>query len=180
MITPIRRIVTGHDENGRSIFIADSNATSVYSPKGQPNVGMTDLWVQATTPASNDGNVDTAPETITLMPPRNGSVCRVVEIPPDSERNFEAMKEHFEGMHAGTLLAKSAARHPAFHKTDSLDYIFILRGEIWALVDEQEVLMKQGDCLIQRGTSHAWSNRTSEPCLLVAVLIDAREETGQQ
>lgn len=176
MIQPIRRIVTGHDEQGRSIFIADSIATSVYSPKGQPNVGMTDLWVQDSMPANNAGNADTAPETITLMPPKNGSVCRVVEIPPDTERNFSAMKAHFEGMDAGDFLAKSKARHPAFHKTDSLDYIFILRGEIWALVDEDEVLMKQGDCLIQRGTHHAWSNRSSEPCLLVAVLVDATAE----
>ena len=173
MITPIRRIVTGHDEQGRSIFIADGHATSIYSPKGQPNVGMTDLWVQAATPASNAGNVDTAPETIVLMPPANGSVCRIVQIPPDAERNFKAMREHFEGMDAGRELA-TGSRHPAFHKTDSLDYIFVLRGEIWALVDEQETLMKQGDCLIQRGTNHAWSNRSTEPCLLVAVLIDAR------
>jgi len=173
MIKPIRRVVTGHNEQGRSIFIVDGNATSVYSPKGQPNVGMTDLWIQDTAPADNSGNRDTAPKTVTLMPPDKGSVCRVVQFPPDAERNFAAMPEHFQGMDAGDFLAKDKARHPAFHKTNSLDYIFVLKGEIWALVDEEEVLLREGDCLIQRGTSHAWSNRSSEPCLVAAILIDA-------
>ncbi|MEC7763746.1 MAG: cupin domain-containing protein [Pseudomonadota bacterium] len=173
MIKPVRRIVTGHDENGRSIFVADDIATSVYSPKGQPNVGMTDLWLQHSAPADNTGNDDTAPNSVTLLPPTRGSVCRVVEFPPDSERNFAAMQDHFSGMGAGDNLAKDKPRHAAFHKTDSLDYIFILEGEIWALVDESEVLMRPGDCLIQRGTSHAWSNRSDKPCLMAAILIDA-------
>ncbi|WP_367196724.1 cupin domain-containing protein [Amorphus sp. 3PC139-8] len=134
---------------------------------------MTDLWLQHTMPANNTGNEDTAPEQVTLLPPTNGSVCRVVEFPPDAERNFAAMGEHFQGMSASDVLAKEGVRHPAFHKTNSLDYIFILKGEIWALVDEDEVLMKAGDCLIQRGTSHAWSNRSNEPCLMAAILIDA-------
>ncbi|MBL8665443.1 MAG: cupin domain-containing protein, partial [Candidatus Odyssella sp.] len=58
-------------------------------------------------------------------------------------------------------------------KTASVDYIVILSGEIWALMDEGEVLMKPGDVLIQRGTNHAWSNRSDKPCRFLAVLVDA-------
>ena len=65
------------------------------------------------------------------------------------------------------------ARHPGFHKTDSIDYAIVLSGEIYALMDEGEVLLKAGDVLIQRGTSHAWSNRTEQPCCVAFVLIDA-------
>ncbi|MCO5072998.1 MAG: cupin domain-containing protein [Rhizobiaceae bacterium] len=173
MIKPIRRIVTGHDANGKSVIISNADSTAVYSPDGQPNVGMTDLWVQSEFPASNAGNEDTTTAGVKLSPPKNGSVCRVVEIPPDAERNFAGMHDYFSGMGAGDNLSKEKPRHPAFHTTSTLDYIFILQGEIYALVDEGEVLMRQGDCLIQRGTSHAWSNRSDKPCLLGAVLIDA-------
>ncbi len=65
------------------------------------------------------------------------------------------------------------ARHPGFHKTASIDYVIVLSGEIYALMDEGEVLLKAGDVLIQRGTSHAWSNRTDAPAYLAFVLIDA-------
>ena len=65
-------------------------------------------------------------------------------------------------------------RHPGFHKTDTIDYAIVLSGEIYALMDEGEVLLKAGDVLIQRGTNHAWSNRTEQPCCIAFVLIDAK------
>ena len=64
-------------------------------------------------------------------------------------------------------------RHPGFHKTDTIDYAIVLSGEIYALMDEGEVLLKAGDVLVQRGTNHAWSNRTEAPCCIAFVLIDA-------
>jgi hypothetical protein len=68
---------------------------------------------------------------------------------------------------------KNNPRHPGFHKTDTIDYAIVLSGEIWAMMDEGETLLKQGDVLVQRGTNHAWSNRTNEPAILAFVLIDA-------
>ena len=74
----------------------------------------------------------------------------------------------------GGLCARLAnKRHPGFHKTDTIDYAIVLSGEIYALMDEGEVLLKAGDVLIQRGTNHAWSNRTEQPCCIAFVLIDA-------
>ena len=64
-------------------------------------------------------------------------------------------------------------RHPGFHKTATIDYAIVLSGEIYALMDEGEVLLKAGDVLVQRGTNHAWSNRTEQPCCIAFVLIDA-------
>ena len=71
------------------------------------------------------------------------------------------------------MTADRSAQHPGFHQTDTLDYAICLEGEVWAVLDEGETLMKAGDVLIQRGTYHAWSNRGDKPCRMAFVLIDA-------
>lgn len=178
MLQKIRRVVTGLDEDGRSVFISDAPADCVFSPKGQPNVGLTDLWVADRTPAPLDSTDDPTDRPFHLTPKPGGTICRVVEFPPDKERNFETMQEYFADMQAADNLDQGGSRHPAFHKTDTVDYLFILKGEIWALMDEGEILLKEGDCLIQRGTNHAWSNRSDAPCLVIAVLVDAEPATA--
>jgi mannose-6-phosphate isomerase-like protein (cupin superfamily) len=170
----VRRVVTGHDENGRSVFISDGPAPSVYVPDGNPNVSLTDLWISDSMPASNEGVADpTTAQPFQLLPPSNGTVIRILELPPDAERDFSRNEEYFEGMGGGDNLIKGSKRHPGMHRTDTVDYIVILSGEIWALMDDDEVLLRPGDCLVQRGTNHAWSNRGSEPCRFLAVLVDA-------
>ena len=174
MPTPSRRVVTGHDASGKSVFISDGPAPSVYVPDGNPNVSLTDLWITDSAPASNEGDADPTDGAFKLLPPKNGTVIRVLELPPDAERDYSKTKEYFKGMDAGEgVLVEGNQRHPGLHKTDTVDYIFILSGEIWALMDEDEVLLRPGDSLIQRGTNHAWSNRSSEPCRFLAVLVDA-------
>jgi quercetin dioxygenase-like cupin family protein len=68
---------------------------------------------------------------------------------------------------------RDAARHPAMHKTATVDYAIVLSGEIWALLDEGETLLRAGDVLVQRGTNHAWSNRSAAPCLVAFILVSA-------
>lgn len=174
MPTPVRRVVTGHDKNGRSVFISDGPAPCVYVPAKNPNVSLIDLWLTESAPASNAGNEDSTAKPLQLLPPKHGTVVRILELPPDAERDYSGTKEYFRGMGAGTgILDEGGKRHPGMHRTDSVDYIVILSGEIWALMDEGEVLLRPGDCLIQRGTNHAWSNRSDKPCRFVAVLVDA-------
>ena len=109
-----------------------------------------------------------------LPPPKNGSKFRVVEYPPDSKRVAALHGPTHARRQVGGLCARPAnKRHPGFHKTDTIDYAIVLSGEIYALMDEGEVLLKAGDVLIQRGTNHAWSNRTEQPCCIAFVLIDA-------
>lgn len=177
--TPCRRVVTGHDENGRSVFISDGPAPCVYVPPGNPNVSLTDLWLTDSVPASNEGNADPTTKPLQLLPPKNGTVIRILELPPDRERDYGATKAYFQGMGAGKgILDESGKRHPGMHRTDTVDYIVILSGEIWALMDDSEVLLRPGDSLIQRGTIHAWSNRSDKPCRFVAVLVDAAPISG--
>ena len=65
------------------------------------------------------------------------------------------------------------SRHPAMHKTDSIDYIILLKGDVTLILDEDEIDVKPFDTVVQRGTNHAWRNNGDEPALLIAVLIDS-------
>lgn len=171
----IRRVITGHDENGHSIVTIDETMTPdmghVLTPEGQANVRLSDVWVSGKVPDNNTGNADTVGDKVTLEPPAGGAVFRTLEVPPDSQRNFDSMKKYFEQMGAGDRL--DGQKHPGMHKTQSVDYLVIISGEIWLILDEEEVCLKAGDICVQRGTLHAWSNRTEEPCLLAAILLDA-------
>jgi hypothetical protein len=175
MPKPIRRVVTGHDAAGRSTFIIDAPSPHVFSrTKGSAIVH--ELWETAGTPADNRGSADAIARGHRLPPPKNGSVFRVIEYPPDSERLAAITREETlpdDGSGRAAVTDRNNPRHPGFHKTDTIDYAIVLAGEIYAMMDDGEVLLKTGDVLIQRGTNHAWSNRTREPALVAFVLIDA-------
>ena len=170
----IRRVVTGHDKDGQSIFVMDGKAPNVLEMASMPGVALTDLWRTRSSPASNAGNADAATGRIKLEPPAEGTILRIVEFPPDSAwRKSADAKAAFASIGAG-----GAPDHESgdamMHATATVDYIIVLQGEIWAILDKGEKLLKQGDILIQRGTNHSWSVRTKEPCVIAAVLIGAK------
>lgn len=174
MAKPIRRVVTGHNTAGKSIFIMDGAAPGVMS-KGTASTTVTELWETQSTPASNAGSADPTAHPYRLPPPKHGTVLRIIEYPPDKIR-IAALRQPdttHDSAREGFVRDLGNTRHPGFHKTDTIDYAIVLSGEIWALMDEGEVLLKTGDVLIQRGTSHAWSVRTDEPATVAFVLIDA-------
>ena len=170
-----RRVVTGHNADGKSIFITDAPTPHVFQRSPGSAIVM-ELWETHATPADNRGNDDAIARGFRLPPPKNGSVFRVIEYPPDKER-LKALAAERAGPDDGSgwlqAADKGGARHLGFHKTSSVDYAIVLSGEIVALMDEGEVLLNTGDVLIQRGTNHAWSNRTDAPCYVAFVLIDA-------
>lgn len=177
MRMPIRRVVTGHNSQGKSCFISDEPAPHVF----QRSVGstkVTELWKTHSTPADNSDDTDPTAPPYRLPPPENGSVLRIISYPPDSQRLAALEHERSGGADEGSgraaALDRGNPRHPGFHKTNSIDYAIVLSGEIYALMDEGETLLRPGDVLIQRGTNHAWSNRTEEPAVLAFVLIDAK------
>lgn len=173
MAPPVRRIVTGHNDAGKSIFVMDGPAPMVN--ENNAGVTVTELWETRATPASNAGADDPTRHAFRLMPPKNGSNFRIIEYLPDKQRvaQLKAPSTPHNTMIEGYQRDLANKRHPGFHKTDTIDYAIVLKGEIWALMDEGEVLMKTGDVLVQRGTSHAWSVRTDEPATVAFVLIDA-------
>jgi len=176
MAFEIRRIVSGHNAQGKSIFIMDGNVGTPAGRRSSAGTSVVELWQTDTTPADNSGDKDPTDHAFRLPPPANGSVFRVVEYPPDKER-FAAMSGQdwsADAKSQGYQRTGGAARHAGFHKTDTIDYAFVIEGEIVALMDEGEKLMKTGDVLIQRGTNHAWANRSDKPARVAFILIDAK------
>lgn len=164
----LRRIVTGHDAGGRSVVILDDTPPAKVLEKAGGLV-LTELWETQEAPAALSGG-DRRRTERKIEPERNGTVFRVIEYPPDSQRLRNIQPEaHFQSMGAQAV----KGRHPGMHRTKTLDYAIVLKGEIYAVLDEGEALLKAGDVLVQQGTSHAWSNRSDEPCLIAFVLIDA-------
>jgi naringenin degradation protein FdeH len=169
-----RRIVTGHDAQGRAVVLFDGESPHSFFLEKAGGLQLTEIWETRSSPADNSGARDAADHERRIEPVDGGSVFRIIEYPPDSVRLKTLDPEgFFRGM--GARAADAAARrHPGMHRTDTVDYCVVLSGEIWAVLDEGEVLLRAGDCLVQRGTNHAWSNRSDEPCVIAFVLIAAK------
>ena len=173
MVEKIRRVVTGHDDDGKSVFIIDEMSPHVMEMASMPGLALTDLWKTDKAPASNAGRKDAAGPKVLLEPPTTGTIFRIVEFPPDSAWRGQAdAKEAFDSIGAGHA-QDAQSDDPMRHKTATVDYLCVLKGEIWAILDDSETLLKPGDVMIQRGTMHSWSVRADEPCLLLAVLVGA-------
>jgi len=173
MIQRVRRVVTGHDAQGRSVILSDGPATSVKEIPTFPGLALTDFWETAGAPASNAGSADAADRPVHLEPARNGTIFRMVEFPPDATRPKGAdSREGFEAIGAGH--AQDAAHaDPMMHRTTTVDYAVVVKGEIHAVMEKGETLLRAGDVLVQRGTNHSWSVRGKEPCLVAFVLVGA-------
>lgn len=170
-----RRVVTGHDETGKAIIESDMTANHYLERPNRPGVRLTNFWLSNGTPAEYDGPTETCEGPFVLHPPKNGSVFRCVEFLPEDPEVLAKLdgKAAFAEMGAGANIVEGA-RHPFMHRTDSLDYAVILSGEIMMLMDDEEddVHLKAGDVVVQRGTNHAWSNRFSAPCVIAFILVD--------
>ena len=175
-----RRIVTGHDEEGRSVVISDAPPDNVVPNPSDPDRGHINFWKTESSPANNGRYADPmAGPSCPLPPPKGGTMFRFLQIAPEKneaalsapERDAR-MARMFEAAGAGDARIPMG-RHPSMHRTDSVDYIVLLKGEVTALLDVGEVAMEPFDVLIQRGTNHGWANYGEESALLVAVLVDA-------
>jgi hypothetical protein len=175
-----RRIVTGHDAEGRSVVISDAPAENVVPNPADPDRGHINFWKTDRVPADNGLYTDPmAGAPCPLPPPKGGTIFRFFQIAP--EKNEAALsKAERDARMARMFEAAGAAdariplgRHPSMHRTNSVDYIVLLKGEVTAILDVGEVAMKPFDVLIQRGTNHGWANYGDTPALLVAVLVDA-------
>ena len=141
----VRRVVTGHDANGRAVVRIDEVSKHVIS--NRPGATSCVVWTTEGFPVNNTGNADEALRKVgTTLP--SGTVCRIIEFAPGVA--------------------------PRNHRTDSVDYIIIMSGEIDMELEGSSVHLKAGDVLVQRGTIHNWVNRGTQPCVLAAILIDAK------
>jgi quercetin dioxygenase-like cupin family protein len=145
---PIRRIVTGHDEKGVAKVLLDGAATNAKFPS--PGTVSTLIWCTDTAPATIPAGStieDMGARIIGTAPPARGTRFAVIDFPPGNK--------------------------PFMHRTESVDYVICLEGEIEMDMDDSTVRMKAGDIMVQRGTNHAWANRSASRARVAFVLIDA-------
>ena len=170
----MRRIITGHDKNGKSIITLDGPpARSIGEDVG----GLFELWNTDGNQVISSDMVDRADDEIILSPPRGGTKFRYFQINPlpkgvPDEILQDIAADAFEKVGAAHHRVDTT-KHPAMHKTETVDYIILLKGDVTLILDEEEVDLKPFDVVVQRGTNHAWVNNGTEPALLIAVLIDS-------
>jgi mannose-6-phosphate isomerase-like protein (cupin superfamily) len=173
MIARVRRVLTGHDAEGKSAIIADGYAANMKEMPAGSGLAVTELWETAV-PADNAGKDDAGNRKVRLEPPKHGTLFRIVEFPPDSQWQNRADARDWAKALDATHAPDRSSSDPMMHKTNTVDYIVVLQGEIYAILDKGETLLKPGDVFIQRGTNHSWSVRGNEPCIVAVVLVDAR------
>ena len=145
MAFSVRRVVTGHDDDGRALVKIDEIAKNPVS--NRPGATAYVIWTTEGFPVENSGDADESLRKVSTTL-QNGTVFRVIEFAPGVA--------------------------PRNHRTDSIDYAVVISGEIDMELDGSVVHLKAGDVLVQRGTIHNWINRGAEPCIMAFVLIDAK------
>ncbi|MDA5194444.1 cupin domain-containing protein [Govanella unica] len=169
-----KRYVVGLNEEGKSATLMHD----AHNVQEQPGIFYrATLWKADEVPVDNSITGDRAGTEATREPPPGGLLFRALEIPPDTEdklRHVAALKKlNVEVAQKHIPTAEDLARHPSMHRTDTLDCITCVSGEIYMITDVDEVLMRPGDSVVIRGTNHAWSNRSDKPALLVGCMISA-------
>lgn len=177
-----KRVVTGHDANGKATVALSGPTPSVFNLQAVPGTVFHEIWNTSAAPALIDNADDPTLKPLQLSPGALGSVIRVVDIPPDAVQNAvspEAAAQAFAEIgqaHAGTGSADS--RHRLMHRTETVDYGIVTEGEVWLVLDDQDVHLRRGDVVVQRGTNHAWSNRTEHMARMVFILLDGQFAQG--
>ena len=173
-----RRIVV-FDEDGKSRALMDGIPPNATFDLSRPGYVSTRYWAtdQAPSILTRPDGEPSVPDT--LEPPPGGAICRVITFPPDSTFidtvSPESVKAYFEAVGAPHASSYGPdAPHPYMQKTATLDVCMVIAGEITLVLDAEDVDLRAGDIVVQRGTNHAWSNRSNETCVVVFSSHDAR------
>lgn len=177
---PLRRVVVGNDESGRSCVLYDSHASNVRPDPQRPGGGMTELWCFHEMPVGLAGNRDDGQPPFNMHPPQHGAFLRFVQslmAPPgyDPAKDPHAVPLHDPIVDPELGRGDRGGKHAGMsgmHKTRSLDYGFVARGARSLVLDDSELPMGAGDICVQLGNFHAWANRSSDS-LMGYVMIGA-------
>lgn len=183
-VAGFRRVVTGHDDSGKAIIVSDAAPAQAHLIGGPGGPTFFEVWSTGETPARIDRrSADPVDAGLVLAPPKGGTRIRVIEFPPEGAaiRNLtedEAAQKFGEMGGRDAARGKAGAPHPLMHRTQTVDYAIILEGELTLVVDEGETPLHPGDIVIQRGTNHAWANRSDRNCRVAFILIDGQFVEG--
>jgi mannose-6-phosphate isomerase-like protein (cupin superfamily) len=179
-----RRIVTGHDQDGSAIILSDAPPDRVQQVGGPGGPTFFEVWNTRETPVVIDRQSGEPTESgLVLAPPKGGTRIRVIDFPPEGDAirsltTAEAAEKFSEIGGEDAAQSRTGAPHPLMHRTQTLDYGIVLEGELTLVVDHGETTVQAGDIIIQRGTNHAWANRSDKNCRVVFVLIDGQFVDG--
>ncbi|MGB5865352.1 MAG: cupin domain-containing protein [Sulfitobacter sp.] len=164
-------MVTATTDGGRSYILSDGPPETTMV---QPGRALTfyELWETGGPLASNLGTDDAVVGPVRHHPPLGGTRFRIVELMPISDGSAGAVGDDFENLQADGIQVDGAG-DPTMHRNETVDYNIILSGEVVAVTEEGETLLKAGDVLIQRGTAHTWHNRSERPCVFASVMVSA-------
>lgn len=174
-LSTVRRVITGTNADGRSYIQYDGPATACITLLSRPGYCNANLWRTSDNPSATD-SPDDIQKHKGVLPPVNGTVLRVVDFPPQPSDPDERRKQAastFAAIYPDAQHHAASSRDPAMHTTSTVDYAIVLSGEITAVMEEGETVLRSGDVLVQRGTAHAWANHSHEIARVAFVLIDA-------
>jgi hypothetical protein len=175
----IHRVVTGHNARGRAVVTSEGPLPTVVEIAAIPGTVFHEVWSTLQSPAIVDNGPDPTLAPLVLPPPQGGTRIRFVDIPPDTPeflaRGAERMHDAFSQIgDAAASTVRANSPHPLMHRTESVDYGVVMEGELTLVLDEGEVQLRPGSVVVQRGTNHAWANRSGAPCRMLFVLVDGR------
>lgn len=176
----IHRVVTGHDAHGKAVVIEQGALPTVLQLEAIPGTVFHEVWSTCAAPAPvAAAEPDPTLAALRLPPPIAGTRIRFVDIPPDSA---DYLRDGAARMHAafseigdaGASTVAAGSPHPLMHRTESIDFGVVIEGELTLVLDDSEVQLTAGSVVVQRGTNHAWANRSGKPCRMLFVLVDGR------
>ena len=173
----IHRVVTGHDADGKAVFALQGPLHAIVEIAGVPGTVFHEVWATKDSPAPIDNGSDPTLSPPVLLPPRFGTHFLFVDFPPETPellvRGTSNARDAFAQIgDSAASTAGADSPHPLMHRTESVDYGCVIEGEITLLLDDSEVLLARGSVVVQRGTNHAWANRSGQPCRMLFVLLD--------
>lgn len=184
-LPPIHRVVTGHDDQGKAVVSLNGALPTVVELSALPGTVFHEVWSTQGAPCLVSNGADPTLGALMLPPPALGTRIRFVDIPPDTTEFLR------DGVHstqaafaeigdASASTAKANSPHPLMHRTETVDYGVVIEGEIVLVLDDSEVVLKPGGVVIQRGTNHAWANRSDRSCRMLFVLVDGQYDSALQ
>ena len=179
----IRRVVTGHDKTGKAIVISDGLVPRVFTNPVRPGHRSSDIWETTGMPVQVDFDEADPVAVVSRFLSPLGVKIRISELEPEPESVSKldpkvAAQWYKDSGHTSSSTFGKGGAHPLMHRTESLDYAVVLEGQMTLVMDDQVIVLNQGDVVVQRGTNHAWSNRSDKKVRMLYILIDGKFAPG--
>lgn len=175
MPKPVRCVVTGHNEQNKSVIQFDGPAPRVFTDLGLPGLGVTYIWKTEQNPVQITGDTgDSVGDEFSLTLPAGGSAFNIMELPPESQQGAVSADEVYSKLGDRDYAAKGEdLAHPLMHRTDTIDFAILLDGSITLITDTGETDLNPGDVVVQLGCNHMWVNRGDTNCRVAFFMLPA-------